>query len=98
MVNHIRSIIREEDLDKFDELIYKREEQAMMKSKANLKETGHFITSEDEDSSECSISFGQDPAGSDYHSAEDGVLDNGQPISFPMERCVCTLKLVQPFY
>ncbi|XP_074603289.1 whirlin-like [Brevipalpus obovatus] len=88
LVNHIRSIIREEDLDKFDELIYKREEQAMIKSKANIKDTGHFITSEDEESSECSISFGQDQAGSDYHSAEDGGLDNSQPISFPMERSI----------
>jgi hypothetical protein len=32
-MNRIRIFIRDEDLDKFDELIYKREEQAMLKSK-----------------------------------------------------------------
>ena len=32
-MNRIRIFIRDDDLDKFDELIYKREEQAMLKSK-----------------------------------------------------------------
>ncbi len=32
-MNRMRNFVRDDDLDKFDELIYKREEQAMLKSK-----------------------------------------------------------------
>ena len=53
-MNRIRIFIRDDDLDKFDELIYKREEQAMLKSKTT-PESIKFKQFKAQDSSESSF-------------------------------------------
>lgn len=57
----------------------------MIKCKAYPKEAGHFIPSDDEDLSECSITFGSERSASGYHSPDDDA-DLSQTLAAQINR------------
>ncbi|CAG2110719.1 unnamed protein product [Medioppia subpectinata] len=84
MMNRLRTFIRDDDLDKFDELIYKREEQAMLKSKT-APEALKFKQFKQQDSTDSSFDC-PDVDGNDSGLNHNEISDENDMNDKPMTR------------
>jgi len=81
-MNRLRHIIHDQDLDKFDELIYKREEQAMLKSKTAPESLKFKQFLANKDSSESSFECPENETNNDNNDEN----DENQVVKSPTQR------------